>query len=283
LGGSSVSILLAALAGGLAALAGREALLAAPALRRWLATAVEPMRRAGREGYEPTEVEQRRLAVLVAAALLASGLLVAGPGPLAVVALAGPAVAASTIARRRSRYRLAVERHLPEIATAVADALAAGRSVRGALAAASASLDGQPAVELGRVGADLDLGAPTADALSGMRARIRSPRIDAFAAALVSQQASGGDLVALLRRFALASAERDRAARDARAATAQARFTGLLVVAMPTGAALFAELVEPGFLGHLMSEPGGAAILTVAAGLQIVGFAAIRRLARPVA
>ena len=77
-----------------------------------------------------------------------------------------------------------------------------------------------------------------------------SPRVDSFAAALLSQQLAGGDLAALLRRFAAAAAERDRAEADARSATAQARFTGLLVVAMPAGAALFAELLEPGFVGR---------------------------------
>ena len=69
-------------------------------------------------------------------------------------------------------------------------------------------------------------------------------------------------------------------AADARSATAQARLTGMLVVAMPTGAALFAELVEPGFVSALLSNPASAALLAAAAALQLVGFAAIRRLSR---
>jgi pyruvate,water dikinase len=75
-------------------------------------------------------------------------------------------------------------------------------------------------------------------------------------------------------------AERDRIAADARSATAQARFTGLLVVAMPTGAALFAELIQPGFVGGLLSNAASAALLAAAAALQLGGFAAIRRLSR---
>ena len=104
--------------------------------------------------------------------------------------------------------------------------------------------------------------------------------MDAFVAALLSQQLGGGDLAALLRRHAAAAAERDRVAADARGATAQARFTGLLVVAMPAGMALFAELVEPGFMGRLAAEPAAAALLVGAGGLQVAGFAAIRRLSR---
>jgi tight adherence protein B len=112
------------------------------------------------------------------------------------------------------------------------------------------------------------------------RRRLRSERVDAFAAALLSQRLAGGDLAGLLRRFAEGAAERDRVAEDARAATAQARFTGLLVVAMPTGGALFAELVQPGFLGRLLANPASAVLLVLAAALQLAGFFAIRRLSR---
>ena len=273
-------VLLAAAAGGLAAVAVREAVVASPAVGRWLAATLEPLRRAGREGYAPTEAERRRLAALGAVALLVAGFVVMGPGPAPFLALAGPAAAGWVLSRRRARYRRAVERGVPQIATAVADALAGGRSVRAALASAARSVEGPPAAELARVRADLELGASTADALGALRARLRTTRVDAFAAALLSRQLGGGDLAGLVRRFAASAAERDRVAADARSATAQARFTGLLVVAMPTGAALFAELIQPGFVGALLADGVSLALLVAAGVLQIAGFAAIRRLSR---
>ena len=268
------------MAGGLAAVAAREAVLASPALGRWLAEAIEPLRRAGREGYAPTEAERRRLAALGTGALLVCALFVAGPGPAPLGAVAGPAAAAWAVARRRARYRRAVERGLPQVATAVADALAGGRSVRAALASAASSMEGPPAAELARLRADLELGASTADGLAALAARLRSERVSSFTAALLSQQLGGGDLAGLLRRFAASAAERDRVAADARSATVQARFTGLLVVAMPAGAALFAELIEPGFVGGLLSNGTSAALLAAAAAFQVGGFASIRRLSR---
>jgi tight adherence protein B len=273
-------VLLAAAAGGMAAVAVREAIIASPALGRWIAATVEPLRRAGQEGYAPTDAERRRLAVLGTVALLLAGFMVIGPGPAPFLALAGPGAAAWTLSRRRTRYRLAVERGMPQIATAVADALAGGRSVRAALTSAAASVEGPAVAELARVRADLDLGTSTADALGALQARLRATRVDSFAAALLSQQLGGGDLAGLLRRFAASAAERDRVSADARSATAQARFTGLLVVAMPTGAALFAELIQPGFVGALLANGASLALLAVAAAFQAGGFAAIRRLSR---
>ena len=262
------------------AVAAREAVLAVPGLARWVGTAVEPLRRAGREGYSPTLHERRRLAVLGTCGILVGGLLLLGPGPAPLVAVAGPGTAAWTIARRRDAYRRAVERGLPQVATAVADALAGGRSVRAALASAAGSLDGAPATEMSRVAAELELGSSTAEALSALQRRLRSVRVESFVAAMLTQQLGGGDLAGLLRRFAASAAERDRIAADARSATAQARFTGLLVVAMPVGAALFAELIEPGFVGGLLANGTAAAILALAAAFQLAGFVAIRRLSR---
>jgi tight adherence protein B len=274
--------LVGAAAGVLAALGVREALLTSPAVARWLRLALEPLRRAGHEGYAPSSLERRRLAALGAGAALLAGWLVGGLAVALPLAIAGPALAASAVASRRRRYRAAVERALPDLAAAVADSLAAGRSLRASLPAAATSLEGPPAVELARLGAELDLGSPTVGALDNWRRRMRSPRVDAFAAALLSQRLAGGDLAGLLRRFAEGAAEGDRAAAEARSATAQARFTGLLVVAMPTGGALFAELVQPGFLAKLLATPAAATMLILAATLQLVGFFAIRRLSRVV-
>jgi tight adherence protein B len=280
--GGAPTVLLGALAGGLVALALREAVLASPAAAAWIRLALEPLRRAGREGYAPSTRERRRLAALGAAAAIATGWLVGGLEVALPLSVAGPGIAAWAISSRRRRYRLAVERSLPEVATAAADSLAAGRSLRASLPAAALYMDGPPAAELARLGAELDLGAGTAEAVAAWRARMRSERVDAFAAALLSQRLAGGDLAGLLRRFAAGAAERDRVAEDAKSATAQARFTGLLVVAMPTGGAIFAELVQPGFLAKLLASPAAAILLALAAGLQAIGFVAIRRISRVV-
>ncbi|HEX5988647.1 MAG TPA: type II secretion system F family protein [Solirubrobacterales bacterium] len=278
----SLPVLVAAVAGGLGALAVREALLASPAAAQWLRLALEPLRRAGEEGYAPSTRERRRLAALGTAAAIAAGWFVGGWLLALPLAVAGPALAGSTIAARRRRYRRAIERSLPEVATSIADSLSAGRSLRASLAGCAVSLDGPPAAELARLAAEMELGAPTAEAIARWRGRMRSERVDAFAAALLSQRLAGGDLAGLLRRFAAGAAERERVAEDARSATAQARFTGLLVVAMPTGGALLAELLQPGFLVGLLGSPPAAVLLAMAVALQLLGFAVIRRFSQVV-
>jgi tight adherence protein B len=273
-------LLLGAGAGGLLALAGREALLASPAVVEWVRAALEPLLRAGREGYSPSTPERCKLGLLGAGATIAAGWLLGGATVALPLAVAGPGLAAWAVSSRRARYRAAVERALPAVAAAIADSLTAGRTLRASFPVAAGSLDGPPAVELARLAAELELGAPTSVAVEAWRRRMRSPRVDSFAAAVLSQRLSGGDLAGLLRRFAAGAAEQDRVAEDARAATAQARFTGLLVVAMPTGGALFAELLQPGFLLGVLRAPASAFLLALAAALQAAGFVAIKRLSK---
>src|SRR3954468_2412533 len=121
--------------------------MSAPRVATWLRAAVAPLRRASREGYAPSTDEQRRLAMLGSGAIAAAAILVAGPGPLAAGAAAGPWCVSALVAGRRERYRRAVERSVPDVASAIADAISGGRSVRGALAAAAASLEGPSSAE----------------------------------------------------------------------------------------------------------------------------------------
>lgn len=252
----------------------------APHLVAVAAALVETVARAGREGRDPGALERRRLLAAGAFAALAAGALIAGPRAGLVAGVAGPFVLSRVLHARRERYRVAVEEGAAEIAIAVSDALAGGHSLRGALGAASRSLAGPPGRELRRVHAELELGARTEDALEAMRARIRGQGIDTIVAAALLQRDAGGDLARLLRDCARAADDAARLAREARAATAQARFTGLLVVLLPLGGALLAELASPGYLRGLASSFLTAWLAGLAVVLQVVAAVLIRRLAR---
>ena len=243
-----------------------------------LARVMEPLARAGREGREPTAPERRRLGLLAAGALLAAGWLVGGALLAVVAATAGPVLAVALVRARSRRYAAALRRGAPEAARALADALASGHSVRGAIAAAAAGVPGPAGHELGRAARALALGEPVGVVLERLRRRASGPAWDTLVAGILLQRDAGGDLAALLRDLATALEAAARAEADARAATAQARFTARLVVGLPAAAALLVELAAPGFVASLLAQPLPAALVTAAIGLQLVAVLAIRRL-----
>jgi len=273
---------LAALAAGLGVLALWDALAAVEGLARGGAAAalLAPLVRARRAGVAPSMAERRRLAIVAALVLLASGWLIAGPLAGCALAAGGPWALRVLVRRRRARYRAELERAAPSVARAVADALAAGHAISRALAEAARSVDGAAAVELDALGRRLALGQPLEEALAALQARAGSRAYDTLATAILLQRDAGGDLVALLRELARAREAAARCAEDARAATAQARFTGVVVGVLPAGAAALAELASPGALGAVLRSPLSLWLAAFALLLQVLGLLAIRRLGR---
>ena len=113
-----------------------------------------------------------------------------------------------------------------------------------------------------------------------LRARAGDRAWDALVAAILLQSDAGGDLAGLLRDLATRLEEARRAEGEARAATAQARFTAGLVAALPAGAAVLAELASPGFLAGLLRSPVSAVLVAASAALQVLALLTIRRIGR---
>jgi len=268
---------LAALSGVAGAFAARDLLGGAP---RGAAALIEVVVTLGREGRDPEVAERRRLLLAGAGLALVVGWAMVGLLGGLAMACGGPWVVARVLRARRERFRLAVDRGVPAMALAVADALGGGGSVRAALGEATRSTAGAVHHELVRVRNELALGAPTDAALEAMRARVRSPRLDTFVAACVLQRRAGGNLAHLLRDSARAMEEDARLEGELRAATAQARFTGVLVAGLPLGGAALAELASPGWIASLWSSLLTAWLVGVALVLQLVAAVLIRRLGR---
>jgi tight adherence protein B len=258
------------------ALAAVERTRAVAALER----ALEPLVRAGHEGRAPTGPERRRLALLATGALAAAGWLVGGVALGALAAVLGPAVVLAAVRARRRRYAKAVGRGAAGAARALADAVGAGHSIRGAIGVAAGGLEGAAGHELRRTARALAFGDPTAEALETLRRRAADPAWDAIVAGILLQRDAGGDLAGLLRSQAAALEAADRIGRDARAATAQARFTARLVLLLPAGAAVLAELASPGLIAGLLAHPLSIWLVAMAAVLQATAILAVARLAQ---
>ena len=281
----SGAAVLAACAGVCAALAlrdlfARDLLVRGARLARGLADLVEVVVTLGREGRDPGAAERRRLLLAGAGAAFLAGWVLTGPLGGAALGAGGPWLVARELRARRERFRRAVDAGVPELALAIADALAGGHSLRGALAEATVSVDGAAGHELRRSCAELAVGASTEDALEALRGRVRSPRLDTVVAACILQRRAGGDLARLLRESARAMEEASRLEGELRAATAQARFTGMLVVGLPLGGGVLAELASPGWFAGLWGSFLTAWLVGVALVLQLAAALLIRRLGR---
>lgn len=246
----------------------------------WLEATLRPLARARREGRLPSTSERRRLAVLACAALFAAGCLVEGVWAGLLAAAAGPALSGALVVSRRRAYSARLAHAAPQAARALAAGLAAGRSIHGAVEEAARGLDGPAGHELRRAAAGLAAGLPTDRVLGDLRARAGSRAWDTLVAAVLVQRDAGGDLPGLLRDLAASQEAAARTDHDARAATAQARFTARLVTGLPVGAVALAELAGPGFVHNLLANPLSLVLLVLAVSLQVAAYASVRAISR---
>lgn len=263
------------------------ALAGVPAVRVRVPTAlrgveglVAALARAGREGRDPGAAERRRLLAAGAAIAFSGGAIAMGPVGGLCLAAGGPWAVARALRARRERFCRAVDAGASLLAVTLADALAAGHSLRGAVAEAARGLGGHAGHELRRTAAELGAGARTDVALEALALRTRAPRIETIVAACLVQGGMGGDLARLLRECAEAFEDQARLDGEVRAATAQARFTGLIVVLLPFGGALLTELASPGFLASLAGSFLTAWLVGLALVMQAVAAVLIHRLGR---
>lgn len=277
-------MLLAGLAGAIGVLAAWAALVAVEEARlvqafgRWIAPALE----AAGSGREPTSPERRRLVALGGLSALGAGWIAAGMWMGLALGATAPWAAGTVLRVRRRRWLQAVAADAPSVARALADAMAGGHSVRGALAetARSGGVGGPAGQELRAAALRLDLGERTEDVLATLARRTGPGPYDILVAAILLQRDAGGDLGCLLRALAAAFEERARVEGEARSVTAQARFSAGIVAGLPLGGAVVAELAQPGYLAGLASAPLPALLAGSALVLQGVALVAVRRIAR---
>ena len=280
----TLAVLMAWAAGAFVAIVGWELLASFERLAamRAIAEALAPARAAGSDGRDASAPDRRRLTTLAIAVAAALGWSSLGPAAAVALAALGPFAAVVVIRLRQRRWRSQVNRDAAAASRAIADLLSSGHSLSGSIAGAAreGAVAPQTRAMLDEAAAAIAVGLSPDDALEHLRVRCKEGPGESIVAAIQMQRQSGGDLAGLLRELSADLDTTARAQREARAASAQARLTARIVLAMPIVGAVIFGVAAPTALGQLLSEPLPRALLLLAVLLQVVAVVAVRRVAR---
>lgn len=199
---------------------------------------------------------------------------------LAPPALLGALAAGPTVLwalRHRSRARLAAA--LPEGLDRCAAVLRAGGTVGDAVRVLAAT-EGPLAPGFQRVCARADLGVTLTAALARWPGEVRVPEARGVAGALAVAAAMGGRSAAALESLARSMREQLGARADARALSAQARMSALVVGLAPIGYLLFSAVADPATAHVLVGTPTGRVCLVGGLVLEALAAVWMRRLLR---
>ncbi|MCC6387323.1 MAG: type II secretion system F family protein [Dehalococcoidia bacterium] len=171
-----------------------------------------------------------------------------------------------------------LEAQLVEMLQMLASGLRAGFGLIQALDSASEQLPNPLATEIRRTLRDTAMGASVEQALSALNQRVGSSDFDIVITATLIQRSVGGNLAEILDNVAHTMRERERIRGEIRTLTSQQRMTGYVIGGIPIGLGIIFMMISPEFTGKLFTDPLGRMMLGGAIGMEILGFAVIRKI-----
>jgi len=184
------------------------------------------------------------------------------------------------VRHRRTKRLAKMEQQLPEALGMMVSALRVGHSLIASLGAVAQDCHEPISGEIRKCFEEQNYGIDLRTALVNLteRAPIQDFRI--FAAAVLIQKESGGNLAEVLENVAQTTRERFRLKKQVSVHTAQGRMTGWILSLLPVGLGLAMYFVNPDGMSVLWKRPMGLKLLYTAIGMDIVGALIIRKIVR---
>jgi tight adherence protein B len=221
---------------------------------------------------------------VIASALLASlGLLLVQPfGVWAALAaaLSGLLLPAALLQLQRRRRVARIEAQLPEALDMIVNAMRAGFSVQAAMKFVGEEMTDPIGEEFTTFYDEQRLGLDVRDALLAMQDRVDTVDVRMFVTSLLIQRETGGNMGEILTGLSMLI--RDRAAlRDQiDILTAEPKLTGNALAALPLLAFAVIMVLDRSIMAPMFETELGRYTLAFAVGALLVGFVAIRQIAR---
>ncbi len=181
--------------------------------------------------------------------------------------------------RRAKRFQK-FEEKFPEAIDTLARAVRAGHAFTTALEMIASEVSEPVAGEFRQLFEEQKFGLPVRDALLNLADRIPLVDVKFFVTAVMLQRETGGNLAEILDNLSYVIRERFKILRQVRVHTAQGRLTMVLLMALPPTIVVVMQVLNPGFIKPLFTEPIGHALIVGGITLQTLGYFVIRRIIR---
>ncbi|HET9408704.1 MAG TPA: type II secretion system F family protein [Candidatus Sulfotelmatobacter sp.] len=184
------------------------------------------------------------------------------------------------ISYRRNKRFDKFEELFPEAIDTLARAVRAGHAFTTALELISNEIAEPVCSEFRQLYEEQKFGMPVRDALLNLSERVPLVDVKFFVTAVMLQRETGGNLAEILDNLSYVIRERFKIQRQVRVYTAQGRLTMAFLMGLPPVIVVTMEILNPGFIQPLFSDPIGHALVVGGITLQTVGYFVIRKLIR---
>lgn len=221
------------------------------------------------------------IAMCAGAAILGTGLALLITGSLAqavVLGLIAAAVPYVMLSSRRQRRLRMLTTQVPDALDMLASSLRSGCALLRAMQVVRSQMHPPIAEEFGRVVDEVQFGLTVEQAMDNLVARTGSYDIELIVTAVQTQLTVGGNLAEIFDSIAEMIRERVRLLGELQTASAEGRMSAGILLALPFVMAFMINLISPGYLTPLFTEPLGLMLLGVGGGLMVIGALVMRKM-----
>lgn len=180
--------------------------------------------------------------------------------------------------RAQNKRRKLFDEQLVEAVQLLASTLKSGYSFLQGMEAVARELPPPVSTEFDQIIKEMGIGARADEALLRMVERVRSPDLELVVTAIMIQRTVGGELAGILENITRTVRERQKIMRDVSSLTAQQRWSGYIIGAMPVGIIGFISVANPSYSGELFHTLHGNVMLGFATIMEVIGFIMIRKI-----
>lgn len=181
----------------------------------------------------------------------------------------------------KKRKRLTkIEAQLPDALDLMSRALRAGHALPSAIKMVGEEMVDPIAGEFSIMFDEVNYGVPIGDALRNLSVRVPGTDVGYFVVAVQIQRETGGNLTEILGNIAAMVRERLKLFGQIRTFSAEGRLSAWILGLLPFCMAILINIVNPGFLRVLWTDPLGYKLLGMMAVLMVVGIFWMRKIIR---
>jgi tight adherence protein B len=182
------------------------------------------------------------------------------------------------VSYRQGQRLKAFNDQLADALNLIVNSLRAGYSTLQAMEVISREMPAPISQEFGRVVLELQLGVAFDTAMFNLLRRVPSEDMDLVVTAMSVQREVGGNLAEVLDAITFTIRERIRIKGEIKVLTAQGKYSGYIITALPFALGGFIYFSNPDFIAPLFNDPCGWMMLGVAAVMIMLGYFVINKI-----
>jgi len=172
---------------------------------------------------------------------------------------------------KRMKRLNAFESNFPEAIDLLARAVKAGHGLNTGMEIVGQEMADPIASEFRKTYEEQRLGLHFREALINMTKRVPLQDVRFFAAALIIQDETGGNLAEILGNLSGTVRDRFKIRGEVKVRTAQGKLTAAILISLPIGMLFLMNALNPQYASVLYTDPLGLIFMAVAVTLQVIG------------